>query len=267
MSGPSTNVFNDPQSAMAVLLRPPDGFEGLYQGVAKANPMPFVMADAQGRYLPLDARAGTDNINEFLARYVPVPIGATMMLLIPRAEYLAVTPQETIYTYELRWRLRTHADHNFAQANNNPTVPFSLVEQLGAPDDIGTKQTFLPAYTSEVFVPTAPGNGQLPVVSGGAADPQVGYATQGLYVPATVGGETIGHAANAYFAPVLKRVLANELSVVAYRASDVGGATWNFSTDDAGMSNVYGTNQGGTRHAVFPNVGMLLVFLAGSPAL
>jgi hypothetical protein len=264
---PSTNVFNDPQSVMAVTLKPPDGFEALYQGVSRSNPLPFVMADARDRFLPLDARAATDAISEFLARYVPVPIGATLLLLIPRALFLVETPQEELYTYELRWRLRTVDDHNTAQSQNNPTVPYSLQARLGAPEDDGTARILLPAYTSEVIVPAAVGNGQLPIVSGGAADPQVGYATQGLYVPATVGGETIAHAPNAYFAPILRRVVGNELSVVAYRTD--GATEWDFQADDAGISNVYGTNQvtGGTPHPVFPNVGMLLVFLAGSPAL
>jgi len=267
MAGPNTNVFNDPQGAMAVLLRPPDGFEALYQGVAKANPLPFVMADSQDRFLPLDARANTDDISEFFARYVPVPIGATLLLLIPRALYFTNSPQESIYTYELRWRLRTVEDHNVAQAHSNPTVPYSLQARRGAPEDDGTARTMIPGYTSEAIVPTAVGNGQLPIVSGGAADPQVGYATQGVVVPDTVGGETTGHGPSVYFPPILRRVVGNELSVLAYREPNTGGSTWDFQTDDAGISNVYGTNQGGDQHPVFPNVGMLLVFLAGSPAL
>ena len=263
--GRTTNVFNDPQGAMAALLRPPDGFEALYQGVARANPIPFVMADGRERFLPLDARAGQGDVSEFLARYLPVPIGATLMLLIPRALYLAVTPLESVYNYELRWRLRTIVDHNAAQGQGNPTVPYSLDARAGAPEDDGAERVLLPGYTSEVIVPAVVGNGALPIVSGGAADPQVGYATQGLYVPATVGGETLGHSPNAYFPPILRRVLGNELSVCAYRTA--GTATWDFAGADAGLSNVYGTNQVGPAHPIFPSVGMLLVFLAASPAL
>lgn len=266
MPTPNTNVFNDPQGGMAVLLRPPSGFETLYQGLSRATPLPFVMADSQDRFLPLDPRAGTDEISEFLARYVPVPIGATLLLLIPRARYMTDTPQETSYTYELRWRLRTVEDHNFAQGQNNPTVPYSLQSRRGAPENDGAQRVLFPGFTTEAVVPAAVGNGVLPVVSGSAADPQVGYATQGLYLPDTVGDETIAHAPNAYFAPLQRRVVGNELSVVAYRAA--GEDTWDFAGDDAGISNVYGTNLGGTEtHPIFPNVGMFLVFLAGSPAL
>ena len=267
----TTNVFPDPQSSIAVLLRPPDGFETLYQGLAKSTPLPFVQADQTGRFLPLDARAGTagSEISEFLARYVPVSIGATLMLLIPRARYFTDAPEETLYTYEFRWRLRGTPDHNAAQAHNNPGVPYSLISKRGAPEDDGTNLVSLPAYTSEVIMPAVVGSGVLPVVSGGAADPQPGAADQGTYVPASVGGFSTAFGPNVYFPPLLRRNLGNELSVVAYRAEALGGATWNFQDDDAGISNVYGTNQitGGTPHPVFPGVGMYLVFLAGSPAL
>ena len=84
---------------------------------------------------------------------------------------------------------------------------------------------------------------------------------------ATVGGCGTAVAPNVYFPPMHGRNVGNELSVVAYRST--GAVTWDFQADDAGMSNVYGTNlvAGGTPHAIFPGVGMYLVFLAGSPAL
>ena len=109
------------------------------------------------------------------------------------------------------------------------------------------------------------GNNQLPVVAGDVASPQRGVADQGTYIPATVGGFGTAFAPNVYFPPILRRVVGNELSVVAYRTS--GATEWDFANDDAGMSNLYGTNLGGVAHPVFPGVGMYLVFLAGSPAL
>jgi len=241
----------------------------LYQGLARSTPLPFVMADQQNRFLPLDPRAGTPNseLSEFLARYVPVSIGATLMLLIPRALFFTDEPAEIFYTYELRWRLRTIDDHNFAQKNNNPTVPYSLIGKRGAPDDSGNNLVSLPAYTSEVIVPAVVGSGVLPVVSGDLDNPQPGVADQGTYIPATVGGFSTAFAPNVYFAPLLRRIVGNELSIVAYRAG--GASTWDFTADDAGFSNLYGTNKvaGGTPHPIFPGVGMYLVFLAGSPAL
>lgn len=262
----NTNVFSDPQSSVALLLRPPSGFEDLYQGVARSTPLPFVAADSQGRYLARDFRADQEDISAFYLRYVQVPLGATMQLLIPRARQLTLgEPAETTYTYELRWRLRTIVDHNASQENAHP-FPYSMPANRGAPEDDGAARTLLPGFTSEAVVPTAPGNGNLPIVAGGAGDPQVGYATQGLYVPATVGGETIAHAPNAYFNPLLRRVLGNELSVVCYR-TEGDSDTWNFAGEDGGLSNVYGRNLSGIQHPIFENVGMLLVFVAGSPAL
>lgn len=267
MTTPATNSFPDPQATIAAILRPPDDFESLYQGVARSSPIPFVQADGQDRFLPVDFQAGNPEMSEFLARYVRVPIGATMMLLIPRALYLlAGEPAEgTDYLYELRWRLRTQRDHNTSQEQFTP-FPYSLEARRGAyEDDPNVNRILIPAWTSEVIDPAAVGNRQLPIISGGAADPQVGYATQGLYVPATVGGETIGHSPNAYFPAVLRRVQGNELSVVVYR--ETGGSTWDFTAEDGGISNVYGTNLSGVGHPVFKNVGILLVFLTGSPAL
>lgn len=263
----SINVFPDPQGSMGFLLRPPDNFESLYQGLARSTPLPFVLANEQGRYQALDFRAGETDMSSLLLRYVPVAIGATMMLCIPRARYAAAgEPAEGTYTFELRWRARTNADHNKSQENGVP-FPYSLPEGRGATENDGAQRIFLPTWTSEKFVPSAEsaaiGDGLLPVV---AVGPQVGYAAQGVFKPDTVGGPTIGHAPNTFFSPVLRRVLGNELSVVCYR-DGVGNATWDFTGDDGGISNVYGSNLAGTTHPVFRNVGMLLFMLTGSPAL
>lgn len=262
----STNVFSDPQATMAILLRPPENFESLYQGLARSTPLPFVMANSEGRYLSRDFRASSPEMSSLLLRYVPVTIGATMLLAIPRARFLiAGEPAEGAYTFELRWRMRALGDHNASQENAIP-YPYSLPGVRGATEDDGANRIFIPTWTSERFVPSTNeadiGSGLLPVV---AAGPQVGYAAQGVFKPNTVGGETIGHAPNTYYAPLQRRVLGNELSVVCYRAG--GGSTWDFPGEDGGISNVYGTNLSGVSHPVFQGVGMLLFMLTGSPAL
>lgn len=266
-----TNTFNDPQSVIALSLRPPDGFEGLYQGLARSTPLPFVASAGfpQDQYLPKDPRAGQPEMSARLLRYVTTPIGATMQIVIPRALYVTggETPAEGAYTYELRWRLRTVTDHNVAQdQRSDPTVPYTLIPRRGAPDASDNPLTVLPAYTSEAVVPSVSGlNNQLPVIDS-ATEPR-GVANQGTYIPATVGGFGTAFGPSVYFSPLLRRVLGNELSIVAYRAA--GNTTWDFTGDDGGMSNLYGQNlvTGGTRHAIFPGIGLYLVFLAGSPAL
>ena len=258
------NVFPDPQATMGVLLRPPDGFEALYQGQARATPLPFVPVNytQQGpKFTPLDIVAGSDNISEFFSRFIPAPIGADMLILIPRARYFTETAQEGTYTYELRWRLRSVMEHNTSlEKRGDAGMPYNIITQPGAPDD-GTALTALPAWTSEVTEIAPQAAAALPVVS---APAQLGYAGQGIYVPDSVGGVAAAYAPNN-FARLLRRVEGNELSIVTYRAA--GGTTWDFAGDDAGISNVYGTNQGGDAHEIFLGVGMYLVFLAPAPAL
>lgn len=264
------NIFADPQATMSVLCRPPDGFETLYQGLARSTPLPFVPVRYQSglpKFDALDPTAGeaSTEISEFLSRFIPSPIGATMMVLIPRARYFDDIPLEGTYSYELRWRLRTVNDHNqMVEGRGDPAMPYNLITQRGAPDG-STPLTQIPAWTSEVIVPATVGAGDLPVV---APPTQRGYAGQGLFVPDSVGGDGNAYAPNNYNR-FLRRVEGNELSIVGYRTS--GDATWDFSGDDAGISNLFGTNLGGTgssvEHPVFTGVGLYVVFMVPSPAL
>ena len=244
----------EPQTSIAHILRPPSNFEAVYEGQLIATPLPFVAPDAAGRYVPLDARAGNPGVQPALARYVPVPLGASLYILIPRAFYpVDEEVEEGIYTYELRWRLRTLQDWQKAAAQNNPTVPYHLITQEGAPDpSLATPELItLPSFTSEATVPTSPGAGQQVLVSPAA----FGVATQGLFDPSVVGATT-AFAPNNYFPPLIRRALGDELSIVAYRTG--GDPTWEFEGDDAGIKLVYGND--------FPGVGIVLLSLAGSPA-
>lgn len=249
--------MNNQSVSVARVLKPPTGFESLYQGQDSNTPIPFVSIDmSRGDYLPLDPQAGQELISSELCRYIPMPLTGMMMLYVPRP--VAVVADEMVegtYTYELRWR------HRGVSTVETTKAPAHLPGLIGAPDGTDARE-LIPTFTSLVFQGSTAGNGNNVLISPGTN----GVAGQGTFDPTefaavSPAAEQFATGPNQWFVPCWSRIYGDELSVVAYRIG--GGATWDFDAEDAGLSNVYGVNQGGEpRQTPIPGLGMLLLTTA-----
>ena len=242
--------------SITLVLKPPQNFEQVYQGKPRTTPIPFVIADSSNQFLAKDALAGMTDVDANLLRFVPVPIGSSALIVIPKAFY-GDNPDKG-YLYDFRWRLRTNAD-NAQLATTGQLFPYSMVATPGAPGTTApTARRVIPCYTSEQVTPTATGNENRPLITGATS----AVLSQGVYDPATLGGDADEAFGSTYFPPYLRPIIGNELSIEASFAT----GNWDFSnadpTDgDAGFSNVYGTNAAGPMHPFYPGVGILLVIL------
>ncbi len=246
----------DAQSAIGLVLKPPTGFEELYDGLIGTTPIPFVAAPFE----VLDERAGARGIASNLVRFVPVPLGGTGLIIIPRALYQdGVLLRAPSYVYDFRWRLRTVADNVAAVTEGNATHPFNMLAMRGAPSAPDpTERLVLPAYTSETVTPAVVGSTARPLVAAG----EYASVSQGVYALADFVDQSDAALGPNFFPPYLRALLGNELGIVATKAS----GNWAFedtgATGDAAFSNVYGINVAGTRHAAYPGVGIVLITVA-----
>jgi hypothetical protein len=255
-----------PQGSIATILKPPQNFETVYQGKSRTIPIPFVPVNPRGEFSALDDLAGVAEVASNLVRYQPVPIGSSLLVLIPRALYNSADTLVSVdYRYDLRWRLRTVDDYAVAAANANPTHPWSLVTTPGAPSaPAPTARRVIPAYVSEQVTPTVVGDDRRPLITSGVA----ATVSQGVYALADFAGITGppdgGDAAlgQTYYPPLLKASVGNEIGICATMAT----GNWDFGSaaGDAPFSNIYGTNVAGPSHPFYPGVGIMLIVLARS---
>jgi hypothetical protein len=261
--------MNDPQASSALVLKPPKGFEAIYQGEPRTTPIALVAADAKGEFVATDDQAGEPGISATLQRYVAVPLGSSLLILIPQAIYIpvgdpAVTPS---YTYELRWRLRTLTDWARGAQNANPSHPWQLLPRFGHQQPPGStpaevERIIMPAYSSESLTPSMAGTNNRSLV----AQSIFGTASQGMY---TAGGPTATDGDVAFgpvcFPPLLRAAIGNELGLCITRS---GGGNWNFNdgtaSGDGALSNLYGENVAGgaAGHPYFPGIGTYLISMA-----
>lgn len=248
--------------SIAIILKPPANFETVYQGKPRTTPIPFVEVNDEGEFSALDPLAGKAGVSSTLLRYVPLPIGSSLLVLIPVPRYenggAVVSPA---YLYDFGFRLRTVTDYNDLEKLGKPELPFSMVPTNGAPSaPAPTPRRVLPAYTTEQVTPALTGSARRPLIDA-STDATV---SQGVYDPANfaaAGSPTDGDLALGvtFFPPYLRPIVGNEFSINASFAT----GNWDFSspTGDAAFSNLYGTNVAGPRHQVYPGVGIVLVVL------
>jgi hypothetical protein len=241
--------------SIAFVLKPPSNFESVYEGQSRTTPIPFVAADTNGNFSALDPLAGDPNVASNLLRFVPVPIGSSALILIPKAFY--GTNADKGYLYDFRWRLRSNADADATKTAGGLGIPYSMIGLPGAPSTPSpTARRTLPVFTSEQVTPAATGNESLPLISVG----NPATLSQGVYDPTTLNNSAAEALGVTYYPPYLRSIVGNELSIEASFES----GNWAFgNTDptngDAGFSNVYGTNIAGPTHPAYPGVGILLV--------
>lgn len=257
-----TTTMVDAQSAIAVVLKPPTGFEALYEGQPGTIPIPFVSKSGpDNAFTVLDELAGEDGVAADLVKFVPVPIGGTALIVIPRALYNnSGTLRAPSYVYDFRWRLRTVTDNT---RSTTATHPYSMLEEHGAPSDPApTAREILPAFTSEQVTPAVVGSTARPLV----ATNSFGAVSQGIYALADFASLAVpgGDAALGpnFFPPYLRALLGNELGIVATKPSGNWSFTDTGASGDAAFSNVYGRNVAGPVHRPYDGVGILLIMLA-----
>lgn len=255
---------NDPEGSIGFILKPPSNFETVYQGQSRTIPIPFVAQSLNNQFLALDDLAGKEGVASNLLRFVPVSLGSSVMILIPRALYQDSDNalRAPAYVYDFRWRLRSVADYAEAVQNGNPTHPYQLISTEGAPSiPSPTARRVIPAYTSDQVTPTVVGSTRRPLITASTFS----TVSQGIYNPAdfagagdpTAGDDALGIT---YFPPYIRLVRGNELGIVATFPT----GTWDFgntgASGDAAFSNVYGTNvAGATQHPAYPGVGIIVI--------
>lgn len=261
----------DPQSSIAIILKPPRGFEQVYQGIAHTTPIPLVAANQRGDFVFLDDFAGKPGLASNLARFVPVPFASTIYILLPRPFFVDSEGEIIVptYAYELRWRFRTLSDWTLGAGKGNATHPWMMIPQTGRPAAPAStpeeaERTIFPSFVSEVVTPTMLGSTNRPLV----AMATFGTSSQGYYAPA---GATAGDGNLALgpicFPPILRPSLGNELSICIVRE---GGGNWDFSDvtadGDAALSLLYGTDIAGENpnHEFFPGIGAILATVSRS---
>lgn len=250
---------------MGMVLKPPQGFEELYQGVIGTTPIPFVSANLAGDFLATDDVAGKPGFDPNLARFAPVPLGASLLILIPQAIFVTgATTRIGEYTYALRWRLRALAGYTTPAENANNQHPYHLDNQQGAPSTPSpTARVIEPSYTSELVTPAAVGTNNRVLIATG----EYGTSSQGIYNPASFAGSSDGDdlaLGPNFYPPLLRPSLGDELSIVASKAS----GNWDFGSvaadGDAGFSNVFGTNVAGAAHPAYAGLGIFLLAMSRS---
>lgn len=240
--------MNDPQATFGFILKPPAGFEALYQDQDNFIPIPLV-PNVNGVNKALDPLVGSEHIEPTLLAYAPVPLGATIMLLIPRCQVFngEVTVEEP-YVYELNWRLRAMSDWQKSAAEGRPEMPYHTDPSQFGPINM----TPMPAYTSEAITPTVVGVGLRPLL---ALPSTLASAAQGLL---DIASNPFAQDPNFFFPPILRPCVGDQLSVFIH-AVDRG--TWDFDTTDSPLSNIYGVGRGTTAHPILPALGAYLFIL------
>lgn len=255
----SSNVLSDAQMGMFSVIRPPDGFEALYQGVEGTTPIAFPGT--------LDLDAGKPGYATGLLAGIPVPLGGRLLLQIPQTvraiEGGGVATAD--YEYQLIWRTRNQAsaaaDISSGRRNASPYhlpngtgrresvfIPGASdveVFEQGEPVALGVAATLnvkQQRYVPQITVPWVP-----PLLPDGAD----GVWQQGVY-------ETSVDAVNSgpTWCPLWLDAAGDELLILVYKI--VTDSPWDFAEggDDEAFGNTYGTDNG--RVPNNPNVGILL---------
>lgn len=249
------------QTSWVKAVRPPIGFEALYEGQPNSVPVAFPGT--------LDPLAGQPGYAPNLLAGIPVVLGARVFVQIPLIidEYAPVQG----YRYQFVWRVRNQASFNRAMEQGKTPSQFHLAgEGMGRREAPGLSTSgelhFIPGASDiELFEQEAPSGVAAAVV---VARQQVYLPTMGQswtapIVPGVGSGSwqqgvyqytSNVNCSGATFFPIWLDACGDELLILAYKP--VGEDTWDFAGDDKGFSNTYGSNAGGLPNN--PNIGILI---------
>lgn len=249
-------VLADAQFGIVRVMRPVSGFEEIYQGTPAGEP---VYLFPEGKNIDPIAAEGIPGYDPLLARGLPVPVGARLILRFPNVYFpLPGGEEEAIagYKYALIWRFRNVFD--FRQGRN----PFHFPRDKGAADTTAPRgqqsRVPLPAsYNTIGYVQPEPvvldartdtriRSEDLPVVTTPLALPKLSGGRvqpiqQGILDPATVSDANqptgLVHEVQA---------VHDELLIAVYRDTGELDDSWDFAQGetDHRFSQFYGTGTG-----------------------
>ncbi len=249
------------QLSMMSVIRPPDGFESVYQGLASSVPIAFPGT--------LDPLAGEPGYSPDLLAGIRVSLGARVFVQIPMIvdEYLSVPG----YTYKFMWRTRNQSGFNQAQLNGKPASEFHLRgDELGRrnfePGGQSQDLFFLPGASDiELFEQAEPvGDGAasltmrqqiyLPVMGASWSAPRTPAGNNGIWQQGVYQYTSNVNCSGPTFFPLWLDACGDEMLILVSKPAD--GGPWDFGGSDRGFSNTYGNNNGALPNT--PNVGILI---------
>lgn len=204
-------VMADAQFGTISVLRPPTGFEALYDGQSAYLPIYFYPRGRTFDDQALALRAGYD---PDLIRGLPVPMGSRVVIWIPNMYWVETAAPLVVkaYTFKFIWRYRNLFDYRVSR------IPWHLARGRGPNDTtgggVGDPRVIIPAaYNSVIYnqaedtLAAAPDT--VPAVQRCRAEfvkfgflsvpgpiippgfPNVGVIQQGVYDPAVAGAAAL----------------------------------------------------------------------------
>lgn len=247
--------------SMFKTVRPPMGFEALYQGLSGSLPIAFPGT--------LDSLAGTDGYSADLLSGIPVQLGARVFVQIPII--IDMYTPSSAYAYQVLWRTRNQRGFNQQILNGRVPSGFHLPgDELGRRERQASGAAadlfFLPGASDvEIFEQAEPvGDGAatltirqqiyVPTMAQPWTQPILPTGSAGVWQQGAYQYTSNVNCSGPTFFPIWLDACGDEMMILMYKT--VSGDTWDFSGADQGVSNTYGNNDGGLPNN--PNIGILV---------
>lgn len=257
----SEAVLADAQFGIMRTVRPKIGFEDTYEGMSAARPIYMFEGN---KNLDQLAEDGTPGIDPTLARAIPVPMGARVILSLPNVFWDEGGATFRGYEWLIIWRWRNTFDYR--QTRN----PYHIPKQGSGPPDTtapaGTQERVVipAAYNTITYIQTEP------VLELGRAVQHVHaedlefsqFAVPGPFLPdgteqaiqqGILNPALIADAKQPQFMVHEVQAFGDEMLIAARRSASAVG-TWAFGSTDLRFSQFLGNGTG----QQFPDVGVLV---------
>ena len=255
--------MNNARISTCRVVRPFDGFEGVYQGLAGTVPIAF-----PGTPDPLAGRPGY--ASNLLAG-ITMPLGARALVQIPMTVDL-YTP-EPEYTYQFLWRMRgdqLFKDQMEARVAAEAPAGYHLRGEQPGRRELQSSRSelvFMPGSSDiEIFEEDpAPVGSALstvvvrqqryrPTMGASWVQPRLPNGESAIWQQGTYQYSSDDNNSGPTWFPIWTDVNGDDLLILVYK--NAGESNWDFAGDDAAFSNTSGTNNGGLPKN--PNVGILI---------
>jgi len=272
------SVLVDSEWTLTQVLRPPAGFEQVYQGQDASIPIAFPGT--------LDPRAGEPGFDPRLLAALPCAFGSRVKFLFPNLTAPDVEAPPPAYTYTIIWRLRNPTDYRadrrpFHFPKQTPGVPDtslmppqprfvipalqeSVVYTQPEPSGLPGPEAAVQHLRREMLTVKPLDPPQTPFIVGGIGG--IGSYQQGVIDPSFAPFEL---AKRPTFLPYETRAQGDEVMVVVVREfafppnSGPPQTPWDFAGQDRAFANFYGVDGQVSPHPAFSDLGIMVLF--GTP--